>query len=110
MAVLMKNKIMKTKILFIAIALSFALQLSITAQNTDRYVRVGDTTINLKDVDLEKGMIFTKIRSSIVVDNSLGHNNTQIKTAPIIKKVKPYEITREGKEFNIKLKKSNKNR
>jgi len=47
---------MKTKILFTTMALAFALQLSISAQNADRYVKVGDTTINLKDVDLEKGM------------------------------------------------------
>ncbi len=48
---------MKTKILFTAMTLIFALQLSISAQNTGRYVKVGDTTINLKDVDLEKGLI-----------------------------------------------------
>ena len=47
---------MKTKILFTAMTLIFALQLSISAQNSDRFVKVGDTTINLKNVDLEKGM------------------------------------------------------
>jgi len=47
----------------IIIALIVLLSLSVyqsVAQSTDRFVKVGDTTVNLRDVDLEKGLVIKK--------------------------------------------------
>ena len=49
------NKL-KTIQLILLILLVAGINLKTTGQTTDKFIRVGDTTINLNDVDLEKGM------------------------------------------------------
>ncbi len=53
-------KRLKTIQLILLILLVAGINLKTTGQTTDKFIRVGDTTINLNDVDLEKGMVINK--------------------------------------------------
>ncbi len=74
----MKTKIMITLMAVVLYIFTFFPADTLFGQTTDKYVRIADTTVNLADVDLEKGLVLEKVESKEIIKGEYLDNEKKI--------------------------------